>query len=199
MAVARRGVVGAVVVGALVAVAMGVATGRAAPAAADTTAIAAAASQEPTEATVEGILLSPRSSEGRVVLVGELVGDYGFRSDGWVWSQINGDSYAATPVLEGGELSGANVGIGIRIPEELVAELDPPGGYRRRGPVLEVVGTWVYHDPDRGGESYLSAESFTIVEPGRIIGEGPDLVPLAVGLGLLVLSVGLWFSRPRPA
>lgn len=153
---------------------------------------------EPVETSVDGLLVGQRSSEGPVRVAGELIGDYGFRGDGWVWSQLNGDSYATKPVLEGGRLTGSNTGIGIRIPEELVVDLEPPGGYRRRGPLVEVVGTWVFHDPDRGGESYLSAESIVVIEPGRIVGEGPDLVPLALGGALLVLSVGLWSSRPRP-
>ena len=52
-------------------------------------------------------------------------------------------------------LAGANLGIGVRFPAELWPGFDSPGGYRVRGPVVELTGIWRYHDPERGGESYL--------------------------------------------
>lgn len=34
-----------------------------------------------------------------VTVVGELIGDYGSRSDGFTWTQLNGDSYVAARYL----------------------------------------------------------------------------------------------------
>ncbi|VAW08972.1 hypothetical protein MNBD_ACTINO01-1095, partial [hydrothermal vent metagenome] len=35
-----------------------------------------------------------------VTVIGELIGDYGFRSDGTMWTQLNGDSYAIRPIVD---------------------------------------------------------------------------------------------------
>jgi hypothetical protein len=55
---------------------------------------------------------------------GELVGDYGFRDDGWMWTQINGDSYARSPIRDGGEPVGGNTEIAVRMPTGLGEGLD---------------------------------------------------------------------------
>ncbi|HHC09116.1 MAG TPA: hypothetical protein ENK55_10435 [Actinobacteria bacterium] len=129
-----------------------------------------------------------------VVVEGELVGDYGRRGDGTVWTQLNDDPYVYEPVAEGGPLRGGNVGIGVRIPAELAEDLDPPGGYRIRGPVVRLTGTWRYHDPARGGESYLDVVALEVVEPGRTVPKPLHPVALVVGVLLLVVAFGLWRS-----
>jgi hypothetical protein len=124
---------------------------------------------------------------GEITVVGELIGDYGFRSDGSMWTQLNDDSYARAPLLGDGALTGANVGVAVRIPSAIAKQLDPPGGYRIRGPVVAVSGTWNYHDPDRGGESYVDAISLIVIEPGNDLVEHPNYFVLVAG-GLLVLG-----------
>ena len=121
---------------------------------------------------------------------GELVGDYGFRNDGWMWTQLNGDAYVAAPLREGGPPVGANIGIGVRIPVELAEGLDPPGGYRNRGPVVRVTGIWKYHDPERQGESYLEVEALTVTEAGRQLDEGANWTALISG-SLLLAAAGI--------
>ncbi|MEN8040007.1 MAG: hypothetical protein ABFR95_00715, partial [Actinomycetota bacterium] len=101
-----------------------------------------------------------------VTVVGELIGDYGDRRNGWTWTQLNGDAYATSPVADGGPLHGSNVGIGVRLPSEMAADLDPPGRYRTVGPIVELTGVWKYHDPDRQGETYLEVASIVVVAPG---------------------------------
>lgn len=131
-----------------------------------------------------------------VELVGELVGDYAERRSGTVWTQLNDDPYVGAPLREGGPFAGSNVGIGVRIPPLLAEGLDDPGGYRRRGPVVAVTGLWVYHDPARGGESYLEVVSLRIVEPGRELSE--DVNPAAGATGaVLVVAAGLLFMVRR--
>lgn len=146
---------------------------------------------------VEVLLADPQAFQGEVTLTGELVGDYGWRGDGWVWAQLNDDTYAEQPILEDGPLSGGNVGVGIRMPYDLAEQLGPPGGYRRRGPVVTATGTWVYHDESRGGESYLEVESLVVVEPGRDLAEDPSWVRLVGGSVLIAAAAGLWLTRQR--
>ncbi len=157
-----------------------------------------AAAQE-TVPVPELIERSAALSGVEIELVGELVGDYGVRSGGTVWAQLNDDSYAADPVASGGALTGANTGVGIRIPSDVAFELDRPGGYRRVGPVVSAVGVWRHHDPERGGESYLDVSSLTVVRLGRALEEEANPVAYVVGMVLLGLAVVLWASRSRRA
>lgn len=125
---------------------------------------------------------------GPVTVRGELVGDFQRRSEA-VWSQLNGDAYVDAPLLEAGR-AGANVGVGIRIPNELFESLGvgKPGGYRVRGPVVAVTGAWRYHDPDRSGESYLDVTEITLLEPERHLTEGIRWWALALGVALLAIG-----------
>ena len=127
---------------------------------------------------------------------GELVGDFGRRDDGTVWTQLNGDAYAESPLLGDGGLAGANLGIGVRIPAGLFPDLDRPGGYRVRGPLVVLQGMWRYHDPDRGGESYLDVTGLEVLETSLALEEGVRWVPLGLGAGLLALA-GLVALRTR--
>lgn len=153
-----------------------------------------ALAQSPTAIDVGDLLENPMDFAGEITISGELIGDYGFRSDGTMWTQLNDDSYVADPVQDGGALTGGNIGVAVRIPKALTAQLDPPGGYRIRGPVVAVSGIWKYHDPDRGGESYVDVTSLKLVEPGRDLAEHPNYLVLAAG-GALVL--GAFASRRR--
>jgi hypothetical protein len=127
---------------------------------------------------------------------GELVGDYGFRNDTWVWTQLNGDPYVNAPLREDGSASGGNTGIGIRMPTELAADLDPPGRYRSRGPVVLVVGIWKYHDTERQGESYLEVKSLTMLEPGRPLEQGPNWLVIVGGAVLVGAAALAWRLQP---
>jgi len=127
-----------------------------------------------------------------ITVEGELVGDYGFRDDGFMWTQINDDSYARDALVDGGPRTGANTGIGVRMPSELGVDLPPVGGYRLEGPLVQLTGVWRYHDPDRGGESYLDVDGMLVVESGRRLEEGPDWVVFALGVLLLVTSLVMW-------
>ncbi len=155
-----------------------------------------AAAQDARDVTVADLVNQAEEMQGSVVVIGELIGDYGHRSDA-IWSQLNGDSYVFDPVLDGGRLTGGNVGVAVRIPLSILKEFDSdPGGYRVRGPVVEVMGVWKFHDPERGGESYIDVTSLVIVEPGHNLAEHPNYWILAVGVVLIIGSVIL---RRNPA
>lgn len=135
-----------------------------------------------------------------VTVVGELIGDYGSRSDGFTWTQLNGDSYVAAPIVDGGELTGSNVGIGIRLPSRIVESLAPPGGYSIVGPIVEITGMWKYHDPQRLGETYLEVTRLVVVERGRELSEQPNWLMYMVGAAMLVAARSmLWSYRKRQA
>lgn len=151
------------------------------------------------EVTVADLLADPEAHAAMEVVVrGELVGDFGRRDDGTVWTQLNGDAYTGAPLLAGGGLAGANLGIGVRIPAELWPGLDEPGGYRARGPVVELGGMWRYHDPDRGGESYLDVTALELLEPPLALEEGVRWVPIGLGAGFLALALAMGrYARRR--
>ena len=142
---------------------------------------------------MQELLADPGGFDGsQVTVVGELVGDYGFRSDGTVWAQLNDDSYARAPLLEGGTHSGSNTGIGVVGTEATFRDLDPPGGYAIRGPLVRLSGTWRFHDADRGGESYLHIAALQVLEAGRPLSE--DVDPLVLALGSLIAAAAVFLG-----
>ena len=147
------------------------------------------------EVTVGQLVSTGANWAGRRVIVeGELIGDYGFRDDGWMWTQLNGDVYVSSPLRGGGKPVGGNSGIGVRMPHLLARDLDGPGRYGAHGPVVRVTGTWKWHDPDRQGESYLEVDSIEVIAPGRLLPEEPDWSILALGTALLLAAA---FIMPR--
>jgi opacity protein-like surface antigen len=137
--------------------------------------------------------------QGVVTVEGELVGDFQ-RRGAWVWTQLNGDSYADTPAPDGGRLTGSNVGIAVRFPsaEFDAAGFDRPGGYGVRGSIVRVTGEWRFHDEARGGESYLTSDSFEVLERERRFEESMPWGVLMAGLVALALGGAIaWFGRRR--
>jgi hypothetical protein len=139
---------------------------------------------------VDELLRAPARYDGATLIVeGELVGDYGFRRTGMMWTQLNDDSYAREPLVDGGALTGSNAGIGVRMPDDVAAPLSPPGGYRIRGPIVRATGQWKFHDPDRQGETYLDVSSIEIVESGIQLSEGPNMPVMVAGIVLLLATL----------
>lgn len=132
-----------------------------------------------------------------ITVEGELVGDYGFRADGSMWTQLNGDTYVHQPLREGGSPAGANVGIAVKMPTEVSETLGPPGRYSSRGPVVRVTGTWKYHDPARQGESYLEVQFLTVTEPARLLDEKVNWTVVIFG-ALLLAGAGVVALITRP-
>ncbi|MDR9450695.1 MAG: hypothetical protein RI637_05690 [Acidimicrobiia bacterium] len=151
--------------------------------------------------SVDELLAGGAAFDGRTItVIGELIGDYGFRRDGSAWSQLNGDSYATGPLLEGGDLTGSNAGIGVRAPAALIENLDPPGDYHHRGPLIRATGIWKYHDEDRAGETYLDVVLIEVLEPGRVFDETANPAVLAAGAMFLLTALWLGYrSRRRSA
>jgi opacity protein-like surface antigen len=160
------------------------------------TAASPALAADTTSATT--LLGDPARFDGKQITVsGELIGDYGFRDDGTVWAQLNDDAYAIAPLRDGGRLNGANIGIGIHGSATLFANLHAPGRYAEVGPVVSVTGTWRYHDPERGGETYLEIDSLTVLQPGRPLHEKVTPVILVIGALLVLVAAGLTLLAER--
>jgi hypothetical protein len=159
--------------------------------------VAGPANAAGTEVEIADLIADESAFSGQEIAVsGELVGDYGRRRDGTVWTQLNGDPYAVAPLLEGGDLSGSNAGIGVRLPASETESLDRPGGYRRRGPLVRLTGVWRYHDVDRGGESFLDVTELLVIEPGRTLTD--DVPWWAAVAGLVLTAAGVaWRVRTR--
>ena len=154
------------------------------------------------EVVVSDLVADGASFAGiEVTVVGELIGDYGARRDGWTWTQLNGDSYAFAPIADGGGLRGSNIGIGVRMPSELAEGLDAPGRYRTVGPIVELTGVWRYHDPVRQGETYLDVTALMVVSAGRPLQEPPGWSVYGVGILLLIIAgVVMWnYAHRRDA
>lgn len=140
---------------------------------------------------------SPELSNQQVTIQGELVGDYGFRGDGWMWTQLNDDAYVDHPIREGIAPVGGNIGVGVRIPSELAEDLDHPGGYQHRGPVVRLTGIWRHHDAGRQGESYLEVETLAVIQEGRMLDEGVVWWTVFAGIGLLGAAGVIWRTPPK--
>lgn len=133
-----------------------------------------------------------------VSVEGELVGDYGRREDGTVWVQLNDDAYARRPLRDGGRLEGPNRGIGLHLAAELIDGLGVPGRYEHRGPLVRVQGEFRYHDPARGGETYIEVASLELLEAERRITEPSQLWAALVGMVLLVgAAMAVWMRRGK--
>lgn len=156
----------------------------------------ATAAQAEEIAVSELLADSPNLSGQKITIEGELVGDYGIRGDGWMWTQLNDDVYVDHPLREGIAPRGGNIGVGIRIPSELAEDLDHPGGYHFRGPVVRATGVWRHHAAERQGESFLDVETIAVIQDGRTLDEGVAWWTVLVGLGLLATSGILWGARP---
>jgi hypothetical protein len=150
------------------------------------------------EIVVSELLAESPTFSGQIISIeGELVGDYGFRGDGWMWTQLNDDAYVDFPLRDGIVPVGGNIGVGVRIPSELASDLDHPGGYHHRGPVVRLSGIWRHHDPARQGESYLDVESLVLVEEGRVLDEGVLWWTVIAGAGLILAAGAIGRTRPE--
>ena len=155
----------------------------------------------PADSSVAELLEAGEAADGQViVIVGELVGDFQRRGE-WVWVQLNDDSYAGSPAPEGGPLTGANLGVAVRFAAGAfeAAGFDQPGRYGVRGPIVRVTAEWRYHDEARGGESYLAATAFEILERERRFEEDMPWGMLLAGLGLFALGGMIEAGRRRGA
>jgi hypothetical protein len=53
--------------------------------------------------------------------------------------------------------------------------------------LVEVTGIWIYHDPDRGGESYLDVTAIDVIDDSEALPVDHAPVPALLG-GVLLAS-----------
>lgn len=167
-------------------------------ASAQTTTDSTTVEPEGVEVSVSDLDADPTAYDGlEVIITGEIIGDYGDRGH-VVWFQVNDDPYAEKPIPAGGALRGTNVGVGVRLPGQL---FDPswgePGGYRYRGPIVRIVGTFRHNAPDQFGETFIDGTSVELISPAV---QNPifleSRIPGLVGALLILIGGGL-FARSR--
>jgi hypothetical protein len=61
-----------------------------------------------------------------------------------------------------------------------------------RGPIVEVSGTFRFHDPSHLGETFVDVTTLELVEASRHLPSQSLVWPWQVGGGLLALGAGLW-------
>lgn len=162
---------------------------------------APASAQEVTE--VSSLLALPDEFDQQIVTIrGEIVGDYGDRTD-VVWVQVNDDPYVDEPLVINGRLAGTNTGISVRLAGEVPSTFGSPGGYGVRGPIVEITGVFRDLDPALGGLTYIEATGVELIAPSERLSEpGPSTAATATGavltvLGLLALAQRRDLLRPR--
>lgn len=169
---------------------------HAAPAAAS-----AAAGEAPAEAIASAALIAdPARWDSRAVaFVGEAVGEAMFRG-GHAWLQLNDDPYRAPAATEAARtLHGYNSGLAAWAPERLARDVRRFGGYRGRGDLVRVLGTFHATCPEHGGDMDLHVASLRVVEEGFPVAHPLRARRFALGIGLLVLAGALGLLRRRPA
>jgi len=148
----------------------------------------------PAQVSTTALDASPIIWDDQIVRVkGEIVGDYG-RRPAVVWVQVNDGPYIDDPLVETGTLHGSNTGVGVRIPNDLFDDSwGAPGGYRTRGPVIEVTGVFRYADDETGGDTFIDAHDIQLIEPSRPLAvPAPDWQLVGVSLVAIAGGVALW-------
>lgn len=147
-----------------------------------------AAAQEVTE--ISTLLALPDEFEQQIVTIrGEIVGDYGDRG-GVVWVQVNDDPYVDQPLAEFGRLGGSNTGMSVQLSQPIPVAFGRPGGYRIRGPIVEVTGVFHHLDPALGGLTFIEAANIDLLEASRRLPErGMDTTAAVVGGALTLLGL----------
>jgi hypothetical protein len=122
---------------------------------------------------------------------GEVVGGL-LRRRGGAWVQLNDDLYGGPlgPLPGHRDYRGANSGVGVWLPNELVGHVTAVGGPGTRGDVLEVVGRFHRVDPVSAEVAIVRASSARLIEPGRPITDPvlPRRRLAAILLGLLAVA-----------
>lgn len=133
-----------------------------------------------------------------VIYEGEAVGALLDRRDG-AWIQLNDDAYGGvlTPLPAHRYFRGANSGVGVFLPPELVDLVDTVGGPRARGDILRVTGTFHRVDPASGEVGVVRADQAVLVSPGTTTDQQPLRARRIVGslLALVAAAMTVAFRR----
>ncbi len=130
-----------------------------------------------------------------VTIAGEAIGDLMQRGD-YGWITVNDDPYSAKSVEEGGSLEGiSNVGIGVWAPMNELEDVHILGGYKNKGDLVRVTGTFNRICHEHGGDTDIHASSVVVLEQGYPFSHHFQYWMLFLILGLAAIIAVLWNLR----
>lgn len=135
----------------------------------------------------------PAVYDGRVVrYAGEVVGALLHRSDG-AWTQLNDDLYAGAlgPLPTHRDYRGANAGVGVYLPADIVGRVETVGGPRARGDVLVIVGTFHRVDPVSREVAVIRADTAMVERRGHRVDQEPLRNRRIIGILLALAAAGV--------
>lgn len=136
------------------------------------------------------------SYDGKTVTIqGEAIGDLMVRGVN-AWITVNDDVYSSKSIEEGGELVGmSNSGIAVWVPEQEGREIGIFGGYKNKGAVVRLTGTFHRACAEHGGDTDIHASSLEVIEPGHPFSKPFKWGELAAVIVLAAAIAVLWRTR----
>ncbi|MFH1149851.1 MAG: hypothetical protein V1748_05205 [Actinomycetota bacterium] len=138
--------------------------------------------------------------DGKTVTIqGEAIGDVMVRgTDAWI--TVNDDEYSKKSIEEGGELVGmSNAGIGVWISSRDAERIRICGGYKNKGAIVTVTGTFNRACKEHGGDTDIHATSLEVVKDGYPFERSFPWGKLVALLALVAAAGGLgwyrWYKR----
>ena len=156
-------------------------------------ALAAPAVADDTVSVVKLVDNMQRYDGKEVTIRGEAIGDIMVRG-AHAWITVNDDPFSLNrSIEEGGELIGmSNAGIGVWLQAEGTRDINVLGGYKNKGAMVRVTGTFNRACTEHGGDTDIHATRLVVLKEGH-----PFEHPFAWGkfLALVVLvlaAAALW-------
>lgn len=125
-----------------------------------------------------------------VTIQGEAIGDLMVRGP-YAWITVNDDAYSKKSIEEGGELVGmSNAGIGVWIPTSETSGIRVLGGYKNKGDIVLLTGTFNRACREHGGDTDIHATRLEVTSPGYAFRKGFQYGRLMV---IIILSAAIAF------
>ncbi|MBU1945189.1 MAG: hypothetical protein KKE36_16125 [Actinobacteria bacterium] len=158
--------------------------------------MARAASPADDTVAITRLINHMKQYDGRTVTIrGEAIGDVMVRgTDAWI--TVNDDEYSRNSIEEGGELVGmSNAGIGIWLSSTDAEKIRICGGYKNKGDIVAVTGTFNRACKEHGGDTDIHATSLEVVKEGYPFERSFPWGKLIALLALVGMAGGLWWYR----
>ena len=132
-----------------------------------------------------------------VTYAGEVIGDVLHRSGG-AWLQVNDDAYALEvgPLPSHTDMRGANTGLSVWVPDQLLPPLTP-GGPHERGDIVAIRGVVHRVDPTDGGGLTLRASRLEVIVPAQEVAHPLHTYQAIVAAVLALMAAGAGVAQRR--